>query len=223
MNSKSPKRSNKAQQIAQAALTEFTLNGFSLTSLEKIASSAGIGKSTIYEYYENKEELFIAAVRQACEQWFNQIKQICDQTIDPIERLEVIAEQFIDCDDFPAGTTQRFFFEVLMQTIKEGGAFYNRRHEIQHIHQKFIRTLSDILLAGVSKGQLNPKIARDADKIAITFLAFMDGMVLQSLVESNYIDVKAQIAFFIEHLAPILLKQETQITYGSEHNCNLNN
>jgi AcrR family transcriptional regulator len=204
MNFTTPKRADKAREIALAALDQFTQKGFVSASLEHIAAAAGIGKSTIYEYFKNKEELFIAAVEETMEMWFNDIRKICDRTNDPIERLDRIANEFMEAEGESPPSAQRFFFEILMQTIMEGGVFFTRKHYIREVHQKFIRTIADILLAGVSRGQLKPEIARDADKIAIAYLSFLDGMMLNSLIAEGYIDVKLQIAFFLQNLAPLL-------------------
>ncbi len=64
-------KQEKRQQIAQAALTVFSKQGFATTSMDKIAEAAGVGKSTLYEYFENKADLFIAAL----EAWMEQVGQ----------------------------------------------------------------------------------------------------------------------------------------------------
>ncbi len=198
------KRSDKTREIARAALDYFTRNGFLGASLEKIASGAGIGKSTIYEYYKSKEALFMAAIQEASEQWFEQIDQIAEQTKDPLERLERIACAFMECGEGRPVASQPFYFEIIMQTIMQGGVFYERRHFIHQLHRKIIAGIVDILLAGVSRGQLKAEIARDAHKIAVTFLSFLDGMTLYALAGGDYIDVRGQIDFFIRNLAPLL-------------------
>jgi AcrR family transcriptional regulator len=205
----SSRRSDKAREIARAALDYFTRKGFQGTRLENIAAGAGIGKSTIYEYYKSKEELFRAAVEEASEEWFEQIEQIKTQTDDPIERLERIAYAFMECDDREPVTSQRFYFEIVMQTIMAGGVFHERRHFIHQLHRKIIAGIIDILLAGVSQGQLKVKIAREAHKIAVTYLSFLDGMTLYALAGGDYIDVRAQVDFFIRHLAPLLRSNQS--------------
>ncbi|MEJ2040714.1 MAG: TetR/AcrR family transcriptional regulator, partial [Desulfosarcinaceae bacterium] len=112
MNFSTPKRADKAREIAAAALDQFTHMGFVAASLEKIAAAAGIGKSTIYEYYKNKDELFVAAVEEASDSWFKEVEEICRQTRDPLQRLEKIAASFLNCEDYPPKASQRFYFEI---------------------------------------------------------------------------------------------------------------
>jgi AcrR family transcriptional regulator len=50
--------------IIEAALEEFTSQGFTATKLEDVAVRAGIGKGTIYLYFNSKEDLFEDVVRR---------------------------------------------------------------------------------------------------------------------------------------------------------------
>jgi AcrR family transcriptional regulator len=50
--------------IIEAALEEFTSQGFTATKLEDVAVRAGIGKGTIYLYFNSKEDLFEEVVRR---------------------------------------------------------------------------------------------------------------------------------------------------------------
>ncbi len=50
--------------IIDAALEEFTNQGFTATKLDDVAERAGIGKGTIYLYFDSKESLFEEVVRR---------------------------------------------------------------------------------------------------------------------------------------------------------------
>jgi AcrR family transcriptional regulator len=54
----------RPEEITAAALDLFVERGFANTRLEDVASRAGISKGTLYLYFENKEELFKAVVRE---------------------------------------------------------------------------------------------------------------------------------------------------------------
>src|SRR5437016_10835727 len=51
-------------EILTAALACFAERGFAATRLDDVALRAGVTKGTLYLYFQNKEELFKAVVRQ---------------------------------------------------------------------------------------------------------------------------------------------------------------
>ena len=54
----------RPQELLEAALDLFVERGYAATRLEDVARRAGVSKGTLYLYYENKEELFKAVVRE---------------------------------------------------------------------------------------------------------------------------------------------------------------
>ncbi|MDC8759537.1 TetR/AcrR family transcriptional regulator [Janthinobacterium fluminis] len=54
----------RPQELLAAALALFVERGFASTRLEDVAKRAGVSKGTLYLYFENKEELFKAVVRE---------------------------------------------------------------------------------------------------------------------------------------------------------------
>jgi len=52
-------------ELAAAALELFAEQGYAATRLEDVATRAGVSKATIYRYFESKEALFEAVVREA--------------------------------------------------------------------------------------------------------------------------------------------------------------
>ncbi|MCI9483704.1 MAG: TetR/AcrR family transcriptional regulator [Clostridiaceae bacterium] len=53
-------RSRRREEILQAAFVEFCEKGYDRAKIEEIAHRAGIGKSTVYEYFPSKAELLTA-------------------------------------------------------------------------------------------------------------------------------------------------------------------
>jgi AcrR family transcriptional regulator len=56
-------KSERLKAILAAALEEFSEQGFAVARLDTIAEKAGIGKGTVYLYFDSKEALFEEAVR----------------------------------------------------------------------------------------------------------------------------------------------------------------
>ena len=54
----------RPQELLAAALNLFVERGYAATRLDDVAQQAGVSKGTLYLYFENKEELFKAVVRE---------------------------------------------------------------------------------------------------------------------------------------------------------------
>ncbi len=76
----------KQQQIIDAALQVFSQKGYHKTRMEEIAVTAGIGKGTIYEYFDSKIHLFQAMIEDGIEQY--------QSGFDPDELVEL---SFFEC------------------------------------------------------------------------------------------------------------------------------
>ena len=69
----------RPEEITAAALEQFVERGYSGTRLEDVAARAGISKGTLYLYFENKEELFKAVVREGIVSPIAEIRGRVDQ------------------------------------------------------------------------------------------------------------------------------------------------
>ncbi len=58
------RKEERPQEILAAALDEFVEHGYAATKLEDVARRAGITKGTLYLYFESKDALFKAVVRE---------------------------------------------------------------------------------------------------------------------------------------------------------------
>lgn len=74
-------------KIIEAAKKSFSLFGFKGTTVDQIAKIAGVGKGTIYLYFENKEELLHEIVLTLA----SEVKRVAEEAIagksTPFERL----------------------------------------------------------------------------------------------------------------------------------------
>ena len=61
-----PKDLEKRAAILEAAKLLFLGNGYDGTSMDAIAAQAGVSKLTVYSHFNDKECLFIEAVREKC-------------------------------------------------------------------------------------------------------------------------------------------------------------
>ncbi|HRE62105.1 MAG TPA: TetR/AcrR family transcriptional regulator [Micropepsaceae bacterium] len=68
------RKDDRPAELLNAALDLFLANGFAATRMEDIAASAGVTKGTVYLYFENKEAVFRALVREVTAPALNAMK-----------------------------------------------------------------------------------------------------------------------------------------------------
>jgi AcrR family transcriptional regulator len=74
-------------EIVQAALEVFAEKGFAAARLDDIARQAGVSKGALYLYFETKEDLFRAVVRQAVAPNLDLVEAMLAQAILPFPDL----------------------------------------------------------------------------------------------------------------------------------------
>lgn len=62
-------RGNTKQEILEAALDLFSVQGFEATSLSQIADAVGIRKASLYSHFENKQAILDALVRNVLDRY----------------------------------------------------------------------------------------------------------------------------------------------------------
>ena len=62
-------RGNTKQEILNAALDLFSVQGFEATSISQIANAVGIRKASLYSHFENKQAILDAIVKEVLEQY----------------------------------------------------------------------------------------------------------------------------------------------------------
>lgn len=80
-------KNDKRQAIIDAASEAFLENGFQNSSMETISSKAGVAKQTLYNYFGNKDALFIAVVDQKCDYGDNSTMRSADLKSENVEEV----------------------------------------------------------------------------------------------------------------------------------------
>jgi AcrR family transcriptional regulator len=77
----------RPEEITAAALELFTERGYAATRLEDVAARADISKGTLYLYFENKEELFKAVVREGFVSPLKEMRELVERYEGPTFEL----------------------------------------------------------------------------------------------------------------------------------------
>jgi AcrR family transcriptional regulator len=80
-------KEQRREVIAQAALELFKTNGFGATTLEQIATQAGVSAPTVVNYFGGKQEILLALLKQPDEQAMRDARANLDEQSDPLDAL----------------------------------------------------------------------------------------------------------------------------------------
>ncbi|MHC6180109.1 TetR/AcrR family transcriptional regulator [Clostridium sp. JNZ X4-2] len=81
-------QNNKRKEIMDVALDVFGTKGYSCTNMEDIANKMGMSKAFIYQYFNNKYELFLSTIRE-----FSQIQTIFN--LSKFNKESINVEEFL--------------------------------------------------------------------------------------------------------------------------------
>jgi AcrR family transcriptional regulator len=179
-------------RIIREAASEFARLGFEQTNINTIAEQAGIGKGTIYLYFENKRELFLAMLRQIAHAQLASIRAALASDGTLHERLKRLFLAFVqlaneDADSFNVhmsalyGVNRAFkteatkllrdYIAVIALTLEESRIRGEIKSTDIEATALMVLTLTEsyVLSANALDQSLN-QIAQQADSIATTIL-----------------------------------------------------
>jgi AcrR family transcriptional regulator len=138
-------------EIVAAALKVFGQRGYAASRLEEVAAEAGVSKAAVYRYFENKEALFEAAVREAL-----------------LPNLAVV-ETMVKQHEGPSADLLRFLFERLADLLESDASVLPKlviaeaanfpqlaEFYVEAVVKRGLALLGRIVARGVARGEFRP-------------------------------------------------------------------
>ncbi|HPX37199.1 MAG TPA: TetR/AcrR family transcriptional regulator [Mycobacterium sp.] len=118
-------RAVREQQMLDAAVQMFSVNGYHETSMDAIAAQARISKPMLYLYYGSKEELFAACLSRELSRFIDAVRADIDLKLSPRELLRrtiVSVLQYIDANraSWIVLYAQATSSQAFAHTVREG-------------------------------------------------------------------------------------------------------
>ena len=85
----------RRKEIFDASVHLFLEQGFNETSMREIAKAAGMGKSTLYDYFKSKDEILILYFEDEIQKITGKAKKIIEQDLSVSEKLKQIMEMHL--------------------------------------------------------------------------------------------------------------------------------
>ncbi len=170
----------KEKAILESAAAVFARRPFHEVLIDEIATDAGIGKGTIYRYFETKDDLYFATTLHVLDGLAGAILQGVSQEQSSTRRLERIATE-----NLRFYWERRFLFPFLHSDDLPA-----RREEIMKRREAILRVVQETILTGIEKRELRGIDARIGAEL---FLGMVRSANLFRRPEDTLEDLVAQI------------------------------
>lgn len=155
-NGTNPRRELVREQLIDIAAQLFDSKGYAQTSINDIARAIGLGRSAVYHYFRNKEEILAALVEAEALTPSHRLQDLMGQSdLSPTERLRQAIVDGI-ARRLSAGSRFLLIARLEAQIPDELGPSYNKGR--RDIYNFYVRCISEGIEAGEFR-PVDPKIA----------------------------------------------------------------
>lgn len=136
-------------EIMQVALNLFVQKGFTETSMREIAEAAGVGKSTLYDYFPSKDEILISYVTEEVEQLLADARNIIAQEISVTEKFRLIMRKQLEYMLANKLQNLKISYETQRLSMESLQRIQKHRYAYQDL-------LVDLMRQGIQQGEFRP-------------------------------------------------------------------
>lgn len=134
------------QLIVEEARRLFARKGLTNTTMNDIAQAANKGRRTIYTYFNNKQEIYLAVITTELNRLYEKLEAVVKKDLSPNEKLEAYVDARLEG-----------IREVVLRNGTLSAEFFRDITEVERARKKIapneIDLLRSILDEGVAKGR----------------------------------------------------------------------
>lgn len=178
--------------IAKAAISCFTKQGLTSTSIQDIANEANVSKSLVFYYYKNKENLFADLVKKQQIENLEEIKKVIEKCNNPLDQFKNIIDKiFSHIKDKNHLDLIKIVHEEFMKN-----SLNHIKNEIEQYVKESINLISNVIDRCIEQGyfrKINSKL------MTINIFSFMF-FLTQELIYSNRTIKEEEVKQFFQNL-----------------------
>jgi AcrR family transcriptional regulator len=156
-------QNKRRHEIFAATAHLFLEKGFTETSMRELAEAAGMGKSSLYDYFQTKDEILIWYFEDEIEDITAMAREIASQPLPAVEKLRQILRKQLEL----LLENKEFYLKLSFEVQRLGAESQQRIQIKRHEYQDLLRSLIE---AGIQEGAFRQVDTLLATRILITAL-----------------------------------------------------
>ncbi len=148
------------QEVLSVALDLFSAKGYHNVSMQEIAQGAGFAVGTLYKFFVNKEDLYMALVVDLADRFDRALMTALEQPDDEVDKLRSYIRTKVALFREDASTIRLYF------GVTQGGSFSliaDLAPEIRERYNRLLEKLASVFENGVQRGRFE----RTAEPVAL--------------------------------------------------------
>ena len=173
------KRALQRQRILESARGVFFRDGFMAANLDEVASGAGVAKGTLYRYFENKAELYVAVLSVNGDVFERKMRETIEPSLPPAEQVRRMSRFYIE-----HWTAHREYFQIFWALENEpviGELPEPVVAQVTALWEQCLQLLSDALERGVREGVF---VAHDSWEVANILWTLANGLIQREAAQA---------------------------------------
>lgn len=151
---------NKKNAILEAAIRSFSMFGYKATTIEQVAKLAKVGKGTVYNFFDNKEQL----LKEAVLSMITEMKKETENNFDPsISFMENVHQSIMRLLKY---REQHLLFAKLLEEEQQLQT-PEVSEMILSINREIVKYISGKLRLAIERGEIRPC---NVEVVAFVFL-----------------------------------------------------
>jgi len=142
-------QARRRREIFDAAVQLFIEKGFNETSMREIAAAAGAGKSTLYDYFKNKDEILVSYFEDELQTITSLAESINHKDLPAEEKLQQIMRAHLDY----LLANKNIYLILTVEAQRLGIQSQKRIQASRHAYQDLVCRLIE---AGIHEGSFRP-------------------------------------------------------------------
>ena len=138
-------QARRRHEIFHQVVNVLVKKGFHETSMQEIAQAAGLGKSTLYDYFKTKDEILIYFFEDQLNDTTEEAQKIALQNLSADKRLRQVLEKYIES----LQANKNLFLKLMQEAQRLKPESQKLVQEKRHAYQDLVRALID---EGVREG-----------------------------------------------------------------------
>jgi AcrR family transcriptional regulator len=174
-------RAVREQQMLDAAVQMFSVNGYHETSMDAIAAEAQISKPMLYLYYGSKEDLFGACLNRELSRFIDAVRADIDFTQSPKDLLRNTIVSFLHYID-----TNRASWIVMYTQATSSQAFAHKGREGRE-------QIIDLVAGLLRSGTRSPRSDTEIETMAVALVGAGEAIANQLSTGDTEVDEAAEL------------------------------